>query len=99
MFNLLASKFIENYKDYENPNIRLKLISLSSTIAIIINIVLVIFKLSVGYSSNSAAIVNDGYNNLSDTVVSLMALLGSKLSQKPADKEHPFGHGLSLIHI
>ena len=95
MFNLLASKFIENYKDYENPNIRLKLISLSSTIAIIINIVLVIFKLSVGYSSNSAAIVNDGYNNLSDTVVSLMALLGSKLSQKPADKEHPFGHGRS----
>ena len=95
MFNFFASKFIKDYKNIENPYTRLKLISLSSTIAIIINIILVIFKLSVGYASNSSAIVNDGFNNLSDTVVSLMALFGSKLSQKPADKEHPFGHGRS----
>lgn len=95
MFNFFASKFIKDYKNYENPNTRLKLISLSSTIAIVINIILVIFKLIVGYGSNSAAIVNDGFNNLSDTVVSLMALFGSRLSQKPADKEHPFGHGRS----
>ena len=95
MFNFFASKFIKDYKNTEDPHTRLKLISLSSTIAIIINIILVIFKLSVGYTLNSSAIVNDGFNNLSDTVVSLMALFGSKLSQKPADKEHPFGHGRS----
>lgn len=101
MFNFFASKFIDDYKNYKKPFIRLKLISLSSIIGILINIVLVIFKLIVGFSANSAAIINDGFNNLSDSLVSLMALVGSKLSQKPADKEHPFGHGRgeSLISL
>ncbi|WP_394011606.1 cation diffusion facilitator family transporter [Anaerococcus cruorum] len=95
MFNFLASKFIKNYKNHSNPSVRLKLISLSSIIGIVINLILVIFKLLVGYSTNSSAIINDGFNNLSDTVVSIMALVGSKVSQKPADKDHPYGHGRS----
>lgn len=95
MFNFFASKFINNYKDYNKPDVRLKLISLSSIIGIVINLILVVFKLVVGYTTNSSAIVNDGFNNLSDTVVSIMALVGSKVSQKPADKEHPYGHGRS----
>lgn len=101
MFNFFASKFIDDYKNYNKSYIRLKLISLSSIIGIVINIILVIFKLIVGFSTNSAAIINDGFNNLSDSVVSIMALVGSKVSQKPADKEHPFGHGRgeSLISL
>lgn len=95
MFNFLASKFIKDYKNNTNPSIRLQLISLSSIIGIVINLILVIIKLVAGFASNSSAIINDGFNNLSDTVVSLMALVGSKVSQKPADKEHPFGHGRS----
>ncbi|MDU5535469.1 MAG: cation transporter [Anaerococcus sp.] len=39
-----------------------------------INLILVIFKLIVGFSTNSSAIVNDGFNNLSDTIVSIMAI-------------------------
>lgn len=95
MFNFLASKFIKNYSDHSRTDVRLKLISLSSIIGIVINLILVVFKLVVGYTTNSSAIVNDGFNNLSDTVVSIMALVGSKVSQKPADKEHPYGHGRS----
>lgn len=95
MFNFLASRFIKDYKNYKRPDIRLQLISLSSIVGIVINLILVIFKLVAGYKTNSSAIINDGFNNLSDTVVSLMALVGSKVSQKPADKEHPFGHGRS----
>lgn len=52
-------------------------------------------KLIVGYASNSTAIINDGFNNLADSVVALMAYIGSKLSKKPADREHPHGHGRS----
>lgn len=95
MFNFLASKFIKNYSDHSRTDVRLKLISLSSIIGIVINLILVVLKLVVGYTTNSSAIVNDGFNNLSDTVVSIMALVGSKVSQKPADKEHPYGHGRS----
>lgn len=74
---------------------RLSLISLSSSIGIAINVLLFIMKVSLGFVIHSQAIINDAFNNLSDSVVSLMALFGSNISKKPADKEHPFGHGRS----
>lgn len=93
MFELLASRFVNDYKNEENPETRLGLISLSSIISIVINVLLGIVKLIVGLISNSAAIVNDAFNNLSDTIVAIMAYIGAKVSRKPADKEHPHGHG------
>ncbi len=74
---------------------RLSLISLSSSIGIAVNVLLFIMKAILGFVIHSQAIINDAFNNLSDSVVSLMALLGSNISKKPADKEHPFGHGRS----
>lgn len=93
MFKLFASKFVKDYKNYNDPIVRLNLISLSSIIAISVNLLLVVFKLIVGFKSNSTAMINDGFNNLGDSVVAIMAYAGSKLSKKPADKEHPHGHG------
>ena len=95
MFDSLARIFVKDYKNYQNPKVRLKLISLSSIIGIVINLILVLGKLIVGYSTNSTAIINDGFNNLADSLVSFMAFVGSKISQKPADEEHPHGHGRS----
>lgn len=95
MFNFLARKFIGNPKKNDQFTYRLSLISLSSSIGIIINVLLFTMKISLGFFVNSQAIINDAFNNLSDSVVSLMALLGSNISKKPADKEHPFGHGRS----
>lgn len=60
---------------------------------IIINTILVIFKIIVGLISGSIAIILDGINNLADAVSSIITIIGTKLSQSPADKEHPFGHG------
>lgn len=93
MFNFLSEKFIKDYKNTDNPEVRLKLISLSSSISIVLNIILAISKLLIGLIANSASIINDAFNNLSDTIVAILAFLGSKLSRKPADKEHPHGHG------
>ena len=93
LFNLLASKFVDNYKNEDDPKTRLALISLSSIISIVINILLSAGKLIVGLISNSAAIINDGFNNLSDTIVAIMAFVGAKISRKPADKDHPHGYG------
>ncbi|WP_311516480.1 cation diffusion facilitator family transporter [uncultured Anaerococcus sp.] len=95
MFNFLARKFIGNPKKNDQFTYRLSLISLSSSVGIIINVLLFVMKISLGFVVNSQAIINDAFNNLSDSVVSLMALLGSNISKKPADKEHPFGHGRS----
>lgn len=93
MFNFLSKKFIKDYKNIDNPNVRLNLISLSSIMGIGMNILLFISKIFLGIYTRSTAILNDAFNNLSDSVVSIMSLVGSSFSKKPADKEHPFGHG------
>lgn len=93
MFDFLAKSLVKDYKNIDNPDVRLDLISVSSLIGIIMNIILFISKIILGFVSKSTAILNDAFNNLSDSVVSIMALVGSSFSKKPADKEHPFGHG------
>lgn len=95
MFEFLSRKFIKKSTNMDDFAYRLSLISLSSSIGIAINVLLFIMKVSLGFVIHSQAIINDAFNNLSDSVVSLMALFGSNISKKPADKEHPFGHGRS----
>lgn len=62
-------------------------------IGIIVNAVLFAFKLFVGVFSNSQAITADSINSLSDSASGVMNLLGFHISGKPADRDHPFGHG------
>lgn len=64
-----------------------------STLGIILNIILVIFKAVVGLLSGSIAVISDAFNNLGDALSSIAVIIGIKLSEKPADREHPFGHG------
>jgi len=66
---------------------------ISSIIGIIANLILFAVKLFAGLASNSISLIADSINNLSDTATSIVGLFGFKMSIKPADKEHPFGHG------
>ncbi|WP_311486315.1 cation diffusion facilitator family transporter [uncultured Anaerococcus sp.] len=93
MFDFLANRFVKDYKNIDDPEVRLNLISLSSIMGIGMNIILFLSKIFLGIYTKSTAILNDAFNNLSDSVVSIMSLLGSSFSKKPADEEHPFGHG------
>ena len=61
--------------------------------AIIVNILLVVFKMFVGFLSNSIAIILDAVNNLTDALSSVITIIGTKLAGKAPDKEHPFGYG------
>ncbi|MBR2745049.1 MAG: cation transporter [Clostridia bacterium] len=72
---------------------RSKIIVKTSIKAIIVNILLVIFKAIAGWLSNSIAIILDAVNNLSDAVSSIVTIVGAKLANKAPDKEHPYGHG------
>ena len=62
-------------------------------IGIAANVLLAAFKAAVGLMSNSIAVVLDAVNNLSDAMSSIITIIGTKLSEKPADKEHPLGYG------
>jgi cation diffusion facilitator family transporter len=65
----------------------------TSAIGIAANIALVIAKALVGLAAHSLAIVLDALNNLTDAASSIVTVIGIRLATKPADKEHPFGHG------
>ena len=72
---------------------RQKKIIKTSIMGIIVNIILVIFKVIVGLIVNSIAIILDAVNNLTDAISSIVTIIGTKLSNKSPDKNHPYGYG------
>ena len=70
-----------------------KIITRTSVVGIITNIMLVLFKAFIGFVTNSIAIILDALNNLSDVLSSVVTIIGSKLANRLPDKKHPLGHG------
>ena len=89
----LVNIFIKNNEDISDEKVRGKYIFLGGLVGILSNLLLFIIKLSVGLITSSIAIMADAFNNLSDAGSSIITIVGFKLSDKPADAEHPFGHG------
>ncbi len=90
---LLVSRFVKNYKNTQDEKVRGAYGYLGGTIGIIVNALLFAIKLSVGLISGSIAVTADAFNNLSDAASSIITIVGFKLASRPADEEHPFGHG------
>ena len=93
MSNLLLKLFIRDYKNTTSPIVREKYGILSGIVGIVLNIFLFALKLALGLFINSVSVTADAFNNLADSASSILTLFGFKLSNKPADREHPFGHG------
>lgn len=72
---------------------RSKRIIKTSVLGIVVNIVLVAFKATVGFIAGSIAVILDAVNNLSDALSSIITIIGTKLAGKAPDKKHPYGHG------
>ena len=72
---------------------RNKQIIRTSVVGVAANVLLAAFKAVVGQMAGSVAVVMDALNNLSDALSSIITIVGTKLSERPADHEHPFGHG------
>ena len=90
--NFLLKRFIKNYKNVKNSKVREQYGKLSSIVGIIVNIFLFATKFVVGTLSHSVSITGDAINNLSDAGSSVISLVSFKMSSKPADNKHPFGH-------
>ena len=93
MTNMLIKLFIRDYQKIDNPAVRARYGTLSGGTGIVLNLILFSIKLISGLTTASISIVADAFNNLSDAGSSLVTFLGFKLAQRPADDEHPFGHG------
>jgi len=70
---------------------------LEGTISIILNTLLFGLKYWVGIETFSLAIIADAWHTLSDSLTSVVVIIGFKVSSKPADEKHPFGHGRTEI--
>ena len=92
MTNILLRLFIKNCEDTQNPAVRSSIGKLAGLTGIVCNCMLTVLKLVIGLLVGSMAIIADGVNNLSDAASSLTTLLGFRMAQRPADKQHPYGH-------
>ena len=93
MTNLLLKAFVKNYEDVKNPKVREAYGAFSGIVGIICNLILFALKFFAGVITSSVSISADAFNNLSDAGSSVITLVGFKMAGKPADTDHPFGHG------
>ncbi|NLP35400.1 MAG: cation transporter [Clostridiales bacterium] len=93
MTNLLVKLFVKNPDMVDNQKVRSSYGILASIVGVICNVILFGIKLVIGIFINSISVMADAFNNLSDAASSIISFIGVKLAEKPADKEHPFGHG------
>ncbi|MBQ2897775.1 MAG: cation transporter [Clostridia bacterium] len=90
---LLFKIFIKNKDNISDQSVRNSYGVFSGAVGILLNIVLFVSKLAVGFLTGSVSVAADALNNLSDAGSSIITLIAFKLSGKPADHDHPFGHG------
>lgn len=92
MANLLLRLFVADRENTDDPSVRSAYGRLAGIVGIICNILLFISKLVIGTISGAVSITADAINNLTDASSSLVTLVGFRLAEMPADKDHPYGH-------
>ncbi len=93
MTKLLIGLFVKNSGDTADSKVRDSYASLAGGVGIGCNLLLFLLKLAIGIFSGSVSVIADAFNNLSDIGSSVVTLLGFRIAKKPADPDHPFGHG------
>lgn len=92
---LLVKIFVKDSENIHDSSVRDRYGYFAGIVGIIFNLLLFFIKFFVGIITGSIAVTADAFNNLSDTISSIITILGFRLSNLPPDKEHPFGHGRS----
>lgn len=93
MTDFLVKTFVNDYRNTEDIKVRESYGTLSSITGIICNILLFVLKYIIGTFTASISIISDAFNNLTDSAGCIVTLIGYRMAAKPADKDHPFGHG------
>ncbi len=93
MTEWLVNRFVKDCGNGENPGVRTRYGQFAGIVGIVCNVALCVAKGVIGLVAGSVSIVADAANNLSDAASNIVALLGFRLASRPADPEHPYGHG------
>jgi len=92
MFDRIIGLFIKDSDNTDSPTVRQSYGTFAGVFGIVTNLILFALKLIIGLLSGSISILADAINNLADSGSSILTIIGFKLSSKPADADHPFGH-------
>lgn len=92
MSTLFARLFVKNWEKTGDPAVRRAYGTMVSVIGVIVNLLLASGKIIAGLLFSTVSVTADGLNNLSDAGSQLISLISFKISAKPADRGHPFGH-------
>ena len=92
MTSLLIRLFIKDHENTKSAAVRAKYGTLAGAVGIVSNLIVAAVKFVVGILAGSVSVMADAVNNFSDAGSSLVTMVGFKLSGKPADRKHPFGH-------
>lgn len=93
MTDFLVKTFVKDYEQTDRTEVRTRYGLMASTVGICCNVILFSAKLFIGILINSISVMADAFNNLSDAASSIIGFIGVKMAGKPADEDHPFGHG------
>lgn len=93
MTEFLVKRFVKDYEDVDKVAVRTAYGVLSSIVGILCNVTLFLVKMAAGLGLHSVSVLADAFNNLSDAGSSIISFVGVKMAEKPADEDHPFGHG------
>ncbi|MBO5364167.1 MAG: cation transporter [Clostridia bacterium] len=93
MIRFLVKRWIPDFQNTGNPQVRERYGVLGGTLGIFCNTVLFVLKLIAGIFTGSIAVLSDAFNNLSDMGASVVSVLGAKMGGRNADEDHPYGHG------
>ncbi|MBQ9773338.1 MAG: cation transporter [Clostridia bacterium] len=93
MTELLSRLFVKNNQQTADPRVRAAYGTMVSITGIVLNLLLFAAKFSVGFLFGAISIMGDAINNLSDAGSQIISLISFRIAAKPADREHPFGHG------
>lgn len=92
MFNFIIRIFVKDHDKINSPSVRESYGTFAGIFGIVTNLILFALKLVIGVLSGSISILADAINNLADSGSSILTIVGFKLSSKPADADHPYGH-------
>lgn len=93
MTDLLIRLFVKDRENIQDQTVREGYGRMAAVVGILCNLLLFILKAAAGIAAASISVLADAFNNLSDMGSSLVTLLGFRLAAKPADRDHPYGHG------
>lgn len=89
----ILKKTVPGYRDGAKLPVRTRIGQLEARVSMVVNSLLAVVKLALGLAIHSLALTADAIHTFTDVATSAVVLFGFKISGKPADKEHPFGHG------